>query len=166
LPKVFEKGLAALDIGRNSGRGDEQLASLCSGRISKHWRRNEALSMTLMLAPELRCSRCTDGAHRKMDSAGHQTLAKANEPNVFASEYDFASSVIVSQHADDNLTFEQPGEIRRRLKREGFKPVDLISATDVSDHTTSGGCKVCSHCSAHATETNKANVTQLRQTVD
>ena len=63
------------------------------------------------------------------------------------------------------LAFKKLGEIRCGFKIKRFKLLHLVWATDVSGHVSSGGGKVCGHCRAHATETNKANVTFRSQRV-
>jgi hypothetical protein len=94
-----------------------------------------------------------------MDCAGRQTVGEADETGIVAPEYDFARGIIVRQHADDDLAFEKLGDIRRGLKIKRLKLLHLIWTTNVSGHTSAGGGKICGHCRAHATETNKANVT-------
>ena len=94
-----------------------------------------------------------------MDCAGHQTFGEADEIGIVAPEHDFPRSVIVRHHADDDVAFEELGEIRRRFKTKRLKPLHLVWTTDVSGNVSSRGGKVCGHCGAHATETNKANVT-------
>ena len=92
-----------------------------------------------------------------MNGSGSQTLGKATEPNLFATEYDFANGGVVRQHADDNLTVEEVNDIRCGLEAKRRELGLLLRTTDIGDNPMSGGGKICRHRRAHLTKADKTD---------
>src|ERR1700689_5811066 len=94
-----------------------------------------------------------------MDGPGSQTLGEATEPNLFATEHDFANGVVVRQHADDDLAVEEIGDVRCGLEAKRRELALLLRTADIGDHPASGGGEVGGHCRAHLTKTDKTDFT-------
>jgi len=100
---------------------------------------------------------------QEVNCAGHQSRRKTVDAKVLTPKYDVANSGIVRQHADDDRTIEQLGDIRRGLETERRELVHLVGATNIRDHPKSGGGKVCGHRRSHVTKTDKADFTLHRR---
>ena len=155
----WQRSTSAVDAGGD----DEQLARLGGIRIPEHRRSHIALSVPCMLARQQRCGRRADRAHRQMDRAWHQPCGQTVKVKVAATEHDFAHGGVVRQHADDDLAMKQVIDIRCRPETECLKPVDLIRAADIGDHLSSRRREICSHRRSHATEADKADLSQRRR---
>src|SRR5260370_13273091 len=94
LPEIVDERPTALDIGCDAGDNDEELARLGGIRISEDRRCNVALSVTRMLAREMRRSRRADRAHRKMNCAGHQSQGETVDADVRTPEHDVANGLV------------------------------------------------------------------------
>src|ERR1700730_10809208 len=93
-----------------------------------------------------------------MNGAGSQTLREAIEPDRLAAEHDFANGGVIRQHADDDLAVKEIGDVRCGLEAKRRELALLLRTANIGDHPTPGGGKVCRHCRAHLTETDKADL--------
>src|ERR1700730_3646637 len=98
-----------------------------------------------------------------MNCAAHQSRGKTVDAALRMPKYDVANGGVVRQHADDDIAAEQPGDIRGGLETERHELAHLVRATDICDHPTSGGGKVCGHRRAHVTKIDKADFALHRQ---
>jgi hypothetical protein len=92
-----------------------------------------------------------------MNCARHQAQGKTIDAEVLTPKYDVANSIVVRQHADDDLAFEQVADIRCGLETDCRQLAHPVRPTYICDHPISGGGKVCGHHRAHVTETDKAD---------
>ena len=97
-----------------------------------------------------------------MNCAGRQSHGQAVDTEIRASKHDVADSVVVRQHADDDLAVEQVGDIRRGIEPERYELAHLVRATDIRDHPPSGGGEICGHRRAHVAKTDEADVSLHR----
>src|SRR5882757_5515186 len=106
LSEIAEERPAALDIGRNPGHNDEQLACRGGIRISEHRCGDVTLPVTRMLLRKMGRSGCADRAHRKMNCAGLQSDGEPFNTGARSPKRDVEDGVVVRQHADDELAVE------------------------------------------------------------
>ena len=92
-----------------------------------------------------------------MNGAGLQAHSKAVDSIPFAAEYYFANRSVVRQHADDDLAVEEVGDVRCGLEAKRRELAHLLRTPDIGDNPMSGGGKVCRHCHAHLTKSDKAD---------
>src|ERR1700728_1710632 len=92
-----------------------------------------------------------------MDRAGFKARRQAFESGVLPTKHYFTYGVVVRQHADNNITIEQIGEVRRRLETDCRKLGRLLWATDICDDLETTGGKICGHCCAHMAKSDEAN---------